>query len=75
MTIPDGKEVYTMYCDCHGPVNKLNGTASPRTSQRHEEVDTRLTFHALDTNMSGHKQIKIRSNDTEVVHLAILVVN
>ena len=31
MTIPDGKEVYTMHCDCHGPVDKQNGAASPTT--------------------------------------------
>ena len=41
----------------------------------HEEVDTRLTVHALDVSLSGHKEIKIRSNDTDVVHLAILGFN
>ena len=34
MIIPDGKEVYTMHCDCHGPVKKLDGAASPTTSHR-----------------------------------------
>ena len=41
----------------------------------HEEVGTRLIVHALETNLSGHKQIKISSTDTDVVHLAISVVN
>lgn len=51
-----------MHYDCHGPVNKQNGAAS-------------LTIlHALDTSLSGHKQMKIRRNDTDAVLLAILVV-
>ena len=41
----------------------------------HEEVDTCLTGHALDISLSGQKQIKIRRNDTDVVLLAISVVN
>ena len=41
----------------------------------HEEVDTRLAVHVFDTNLSGHKQIKNRSNDTDMVLLAISVVN
>ena len=41
----------------------------------HEEVDNCLTVHALDISLSGQKQIKIRRNDTDVVLLAISVVN
>ena len=40
-----------------------------------EEVDTCSTVHALDTSLSGHKRLKIRSNDTDVVLLVISVVN
>ena len=31
--------------------------------------------HALDASLSGHKRIKIRRNDTDVIVLAISVVN
>ena len=31
MTIPDGKEFYTVHRDCHALVNKQNGAASPTT--------------------------------------------
>ena len=41
----------------------------------HEEVDTCLTVHDLDISLSGQKQIKIRRNYTDVVLLAISVVN
>lgn len=37
----------------------------------HEEADTRLLIHALDTAANGHHRILIRSNDTDVVVLAI----
>ena len=41
----------------------------------HEEADTRLMVHALDVSLSGHKHIKIRSYDTDVIVSAISVVN
>lgn len=37
----------------------------------HEEADTRLLIHALDAQRCGHHNIKIRSNDTDVVVLAV----
>ena len=41
----------------------------------HEEADTRLMVHANDASRCGHRRIKIRSNDTDVVVLAIAIVN
>ena len=41
----------------------------------HKEADTHLLVRALDTSLSGHKRIKIRINDTDVVVLAISVVS
>ena len=41
----------------------------------HKEADTRLMVYALDASLSGHKRIKIRSNDRDVLVLAISVVN
>ena len=72
MTIPDGKVVYTMHCDCHGPAtNRLEVPLLQPCI--HEEVDTCLTVHDLDISLSGQKQIKIRRNDTDMVLLAISV--
>lgn len=37
----------------------------------HEEADTHLLIHALDAQRCGHQRIKIRSNGTDVVVLAV----
>lgn len=39
----------------------------------HEEADTRLLVYALDARLTGHRRVKIKSNDTDVVVLAISV--
>ena len=67
MTISDGKEVYTMHCDCVLSTNRMELPLQQPCI--HKEVDTCSTVHALDTctSLSGHKQIKIRSNDTDVI--------
>ena len=41
----------------------------------HEEADTRLMIHALDASLRGHQRIKIRTNDTDVIVLALSVVS
>ena len=74
MEIPDGKEIYAT----HGETVM---TSSNRTEMNslspcsHEEADTRLMVHALDASLKGHRRIKIRTNDTDVVVLAISVAN
>ena len=40
----------------------------------HEEVDTRMFVHAADAASRGHKKIIIRSVDTDIVVLAVYVV-
>eukprot|EP00794_Sanderia_malayensis_P001481 gene1481-1638_t len=37
----------------------------------HEEADTRMIIHTFDASLHGHRRIKIRSNDTDVVVLAV----
>lgn len=74
MTIPDGKEIVTTHGDA------VLSTANRRemlvlSPCTHEEADTRLMVHALDACLSGHRRIKIRTNDTDVVVLAISVAN
>ena len=76
MTITDGKEVYTRHSFVTVTVLSTNRMELPLLQPYiHEEVDTCLTVPALDASFSGHKQIKIRSNDTDVVLLVISVVN
>ena len=41
----------------------------------HEEADTRLMIHALDALLRGHRCIKIRTNDTDVIVLGLSVVS
>ena len=39
----------------------------------HEEADSRVMIHAFDASLQGHRRIKIRSNDTDVVVLAVSI--
>ena len=55
---------------------------SPERSQldilepcNHEEADTRLMVHVLDASDCGHQRIMIRTNNTDVVVLAIWIAN
>ena len=75
MTITDGKEVYTRHSFVTVTVLSNRMELPLLQPYIHEEVDTCLTVPALDASFSGHKQIKIRSNDTDVVLLVISVVN
>ena len=72
LTIPDGKEIYTTHGEhVLSSANRVEmNTLEPCS---HEEADTRLMVHALDATLCGHRRIQIRSNDTDVVVLAISV--
>ena len=39
----------------------------------HEEADTRLMVHILDAASCGHRRIRIRINDTDVIVVAVSV--
>ena len=39
----------------------------------HEEADSRVMIHAFDASLQGHRRIKIRSNDTDLVVLAVSI--
>ena len=41
----------------------------------HEEADTRLMVHVLDASLCGYQRIMIRTNDTDVVVLAVSIAN
>ena len=72
LDVREGKEIYTTYGE--GVLSTTKGTdlgvLAPCT---HEETDTRLMVHALDATSRGHRRLRIRSNDTDVVVLAISV--
>ena len=74
LALPESKEVYST----HGS-SVL--TSNDRTEMSnlapctHEEADTRLMIHALDASLRGHRRIKIRTNDTDVIVLALSVVS
>ena len=64
---------HTEKVSCQQPVECMDmPVLEPCT---HEEADTRLMVHALDASLCGHRRIKIRSNDTYVVVLAISAAN
>ena len=72
MTLPmeEGKELYTMYDE-----SVLSSSTATKLSHLdpcdHEEADTRIMVHVCDTCLSGHRRILIRTNDTDVVVMAI----
>ena len=73
LEVPEGKEIYTTHGESVLSATKRTdlGVFAPFT---HEETDTRLMVHALDASR-GHRRVRIRSNDTDVVVLAISVVS
>ena len=41
----------------------------------HKEADTHLMICTLDVSLRGHWRIKIRTNDTDVIVLALIVIS
>eukprot|EP00794_Sanderia_malayensis_P012478 gene12478-13761_t len=62
----------------HGE-NVLSSAEMPDMSSlspcTHEEADTRMIIHAFDASLHGHRRTKIRSNDTDVVVLAVALLH
>ena len=74
MALPEGKEVYST----HGSsvlTSSNRSEVSNLAPCTHKEADTRLMIHALDASLRGHRRIKIRTNDTDVIVLALSVVS
>ena len=74
LPILEGKEIYTTHGGSVLSTSKRSDVDT-LTPCNHEEADTRLMIHARDATIKGHGRIKIRSNDTEVVVLAVSVVS
>lgn len=70
LSIPDHKEIYSTHGD--NVLSTSNRTCMETLMPcNHEEADTRLMIHASDASIKRHRRIKIRSNDTDVVVLAV----
>ena len=72
LAIPHGKAIYATHGELAlSSANRFEmNTLEPCS---HEEADTRLMLHALDATLCGHRRIQVRSNDSDVVVLAISV--
>ena len=72
LPIEEGKELYSTCGDC---VLTSANRSDLRSLEpcNHEEADTRLLVHALDACSSGHRRILIKTNDADVVVLAVSV--
>ncbi|XP_031574483.1 uncharacterized protein LOC116308242 [Actinia tenebrosa] len=74
LKMPVGKEIYST----HGEIvlSSTNRTEmeylAPST---HEEADTRLMIHVMDASACGHRRVMVRSNDADVVLLAVSIFN
>ena len=74
MALPEGKEVYST----HGSSVLTSSNRSEMSNLApctHEESDTRLMIQALDASLRGYRRIKIITNDTDVIVLALSVVS
>ena len=74
MALPENKEVYST----HGSSVLTSSNRSEMSNLApctHEEADSRLMIHALDASLRGHRHIKISTNDTDVIVLALSVVS
>ena len=75
MAIPDGTEVYSTHGDrVLFTASRSNESMSALEPCNHEEADTRLMVHVSDAASRGYSTISIRTNDTDVVVLAVSVV-
>ena len=72
LPIEDGKELYST---CGDRVLTSANRSDLRSLEacNHEEADTRLLVHVLDACSSGHRRLLIKTNDADVVVLAVSV--
>lgn len=74
MEIPDGTELYSTSGE--SVLSSTNRTdLTMLTPCTHKEADKRLLLHVLDDSLLGHRRVVIRTNDTDVIVLAVSVVS
>lgn len=72
LQLPEGKKVFAT----HGESvlsSEDRADVSALAPCSHEEADSRMMIHALDASLNGFRRIKIQSNDTDVVVLAVSI--
>ena len=72
LPIEEGKELFSICRDC--VLTSVN-RSDLRSLElcHHKEVDTRLLVHVLDACSSGYQWILIKTNDADVMVLAVSV--
>ena len=74
MALPEDKKVYST----HGSsvlTSRNRSEMSNLVPCTHKEADIHVMIRALDASLRGHRHIKIRTNDTDVIVLALPVVS
>ena len=72
LQLPEGKKVFATHGESvlSSEDRRDMSALAPCT---HEEADSRVMTHAFDASLQGHRRIKIQSNDTDVVVLAVSI--
>ena len=71
LQIPEGKKIFsTLGASVLSSDDTDVGSLAPCS---HEEADSRMMIHVSDASLNGHWRIKIRTNDTDVLVLAISI--
>ena len=69
LQIPEGKKIFsTLGASVFSSDDTDMGNLAPCS---HEDADLRMMIHVSDASLNGHRRIKIRANDTDVLVLAI----
>ena len=69
--IPEGKKIFsTLGASILSSDDTDVGSLAPCS---HEEADLRMMIHVSDASLNSHRRIKIRTNDTDVLVLAISI--
>ena len=71
LQIPEGKKIFpTLGVSILSSDDTDVSSLAPCS---HEEADSRMMIHVSDASLNGHHRIKIRTNDTDVLVLAISI--
>ena len=73
LKIPEGKKVFSTHGENVLSSDDTADVGSALEPCGHEEADTRMMIHVFDASLHGYRRIKIRSNDTDVVVLAVFI--
>lgn len=72
LQIPDGKKIFSTIGN--SVLSSHDTDVSSLAPCSHEEADSRVMVHVADATFNGYRRINIRTNDTDVLVLAISIV-